>query len=304
MAELANCSTTSIAKNMKLFNIETLHEVRYRGVTKYKVDKYYFDEMNNGEKIYWYSFLLADGGIETMNCNTFRLCILLQREDENHLNKFKTAIKTEAPIVPGESYIAKTNKYYPNSLLRINCTYLCNSLMKYGMEPNKSAHERVPNFSIEGMEKDCIRGYFDGDGCFTYWYDLKRKQFVCSFNVVGSKEIVSFIHSLLKERFYFRAEVKPDGRLFRFDIGGNTAEQIMQWLYSGNGPYLERKYNDWREWIQIKEMTKDIQSLGISLESLNEKSPFSSSDGKLKLRLILDLLVEIEPDKIITKNIV
>lgn len=83
--------------------------------------------------------------------------------------------------------------------------------------------------------------------------------------MVGGYEIVSFIHSLLKERFTFRAEIKPDGKLYRFDISGSIAEQIMQWIYSSNGTCLQRKYDKWQEWLKLKE--EIVRSSGESPES-------------------------------------
>ena len=250
MAYEATCARNTIRVNMRKNKIDTLDEVRYSGVTKYTVDKNYFDTINTAEKAYWLGFIVADGGVLPEG-NNLRLAIMLAHRDKNHLEKFKEAISSDAPIDVG---VTKLNgQSYPYAKVRINSTDFCVSLMEHNVLPNKSTNEKVPTGLPEKFYKDFIRGFFDGDGSFSYWYDKQRKQFVRAFNVVGSHEIVSWIHTILSSMFKIRATVRQDGRIYRIDINSEETEKIMDWLYEGADVYLQRKHDKYEEWLSLRE---------------------------------------------------
>ena len=251
MSNLASCSRESIRINMRKNNIETLDEVRYSGATKYNRNENYFDNIDNEEKAYWLGFIMADGGINYESCDTYRLVIQLSSVDRTHLQKFLVAIESDAPIEDGTTSLKITGKTYSYSKIRINSSYMCKSLMSYGVVPNKSGKEKLPE--IPGnLIKHFIRGVFDGDGSFTYWYSTRQKKMLCGFNIVGSFELVTEIADILYLEFGLDVSTRPDGDVIcRIDVNNSTTENIMQWLYSDANVYLERKYQKFQEWLSL-----------------------------------------------------
>ncbi|BCO16069.1 recombinase family protein_gp016 [Bacillus phage vB_BceM_WH1] len=265
MAEMACCARDTIRVNMRKYNIETLDEVRYSGVRKYRVNYNYFDNINNAERAYWLGFILADGSIIRETTGVLRLSIHLAHKDRDHLVKFREAILSDAPIEDGHTFL--NGKSHAYSKIRINSNDFCLSLMERGIEPHKSTREKVPTGIPEEFEKDFIRGYFDGDGCFSYWFDSKRQQFVRNFNVIGSQEIVDWIRDRISSKFKANGKVKPMGKIFRFDVNSEETEKVMNWLYEDADTYLLRKYDKYNEWLSLKHREDIVRPLVEKLES-------------------------------------
>jgi hypothetical protein len=196
---------------------------------------------------------MADGCIVHESCDTYRLSIILAQKDKNHLEKFRTCINAlDTPIVDNESTLKVTDKTYYNSRIRINNSYMCKALMNLNVLPNKSGNEKTPNIEPR-FYPSFIRGYFDGDGCFTFKYDHRNLSWECNIVIVGGFEILNFISETIYEYLKIYSEIHQDGSIYRIGIGGvNQVEDIMDWLYSYEGPVLERKFYKYMEWHKTK----------------------------------------------------
>lgn len=244
MAEVSSCNLDTIRVNFRKHSLDANPKVRYRGVRKYEVDDTYFDEIDSHEKAYWIGFITADGSIEHIGCNTYRLGINLARRDKYHLERFKSDIGSTHPIIDYETYLDVTGKTYPGCVLRISNSKICHKLMSYGILPNKSANENPCSQIPERFISSYLRGYFDGDGCFTTWFDEKRNRNVATFNLIGSEEILEHFKSILvKELSISKINIRKDGVLYRFDISSDESVlSIYNWLYNKDTTlYLKRK---------------------------------------------------------------
>ena len=81
--------------------------------------------------------------------------LAIHQKDIGHLGLFKSALQSNHPISVYRASIAEfsiANKYFYDRLEQLGCL------------PNKTFIVKYP--TIELSDRDFIRGYFDGDGCF------------------------------------------------------------------------------------------------------------------------------------------
>lgn len=150
-------------------------------MSKYVYNKDYFEKINTSEKAYWLGFLYADGCITRFYkgevLKSMSLEITLKDADCEHLIKFKNALESNIPI----QHRIITGKYKADRIV-VNCTKICNDLIKLGCTPTKSLTLEFPKKDIipQDFIRDFIRGYFDGDGGVSYtegkYYNNARKK--------------------------------------------------------------------------------------------------------------------------------
>lgn len=242
MAKEANCSIDTLRVYMNKYGIPILDH--YRPI-KYSYNDSFFEVVDTEEKAYWLGFIVADGGISNDKHNR-RLSIQLSAIDKGHLEKLAKALDTEVPIKEGKTYLEATSKWYDYVLLRIYSKKVVDDLINLGVYPNKSTREIVPTFHSNHI-KAFIRGLFDGDGCFSCWKAEKVITLQSSINIVSSKEVLEYVSSVIEHELDIKAPIKPDGKIYRLDIGGNNqVKKIMNWLYDSSTIHLDRKYEKWQ----------------------------------------------------------
>lgn len=165
---------------------------------KYQCNDDYF-EIPNEENSYWAGFIAADGCVSQLRetCQK-KLAIALQGLDITHLEKFKTDIEFQGPILKG-----KTNYKYKGvvsvkdtCLVQVTSTKLCDDLFKnYNVTPKKSLTLKPPkNLSFENSIA-FIKGYIDGDG----WIQPKRDaQWASIISMLGTLEMVTWIRDIFE----------------------------------------------------------------------------------------------------------
>lgn len=204
----------------------------------------FFSKIDTEEKAYWFGFICADGCIYNN-----RVILDIQIRDIEHLEKFKKSLVCDAKIrLHGDN-----NEY---CRLNIYSKNLTKDLILHGCVPNKSDKLNYPKINAD-LEKDFIRGYFDGDGCIfygEYWYKRKdcksdklylRKLWLA--HVIGTKSIVSGIKIFLgvKNNLY---EISKKSNTYRLKFGGrqNCMKQLSK-IYDGATIYLDRKYKKYEK---------------------------------------------------------
>ena len=225
-------------------------------MSEYYYNKDYFKIINNEHKAYWLGFLYADGYVEPIyrkdKIKAFRLELSLQESDEDMLLLFKKDIETNANIT--DRIIKSKDKNYHAKRIRINNTELCRDLMNLGCMPKKSLILKFPNHTIVPQEliRHFIRGYFDGDGCVSY-YETKyidkrnnkqytKKHKICSF--VGCQDfLLSLQEELINNDIFFKfVKVNNCGKASEIRI--EDVENIIKfydYLYNSNSICMARK---------------------------------------------------------------
>lgn len=196
---------------------------------KYFYDVNFFKTIDTPEKAYWLGFIYADGCLSKNE-----LILHLGIKDEEHLNKFKKAIKSNGKIEINETH----------ATFRISSKEISYDLIKLGVLRRKTFIIKYPNL-LKNLERHFIRGYFDGDGCIS---NIKNKNSK-TWSIFGASESFMFemknrLETLLG--FPFLIYLRKKGG---YNIQLNKKEHIIKmenFLYDGveGEVYLIRKKNN------------------------------------------------------------
>lgn len=141
------------------------------GTSKREIRHNFFNNINFEEQAYLLGFIFADGCV---NEERHTLSININKQDQYIIDLLKD-ISPEAYTREQKSYksIATVRgrqvKNYGSIRTNISSKILIEDLKKYGVIQNKTYTDmHLPIVSDDILLKHFIRGYFDGDGCFTY----------------------------------------------------------------------------------------------------------------------------------------
>lgn len=141
------------------------------GTSKREIRHNFFNNINFEEQAYLLGFIFADGCV---NEERHTLSININKQDQYIIDLLKD-ISPEAYTREQKSYksIATVRgrqvKNHGSIRTNISSKILIEDLKKYGVIQNKTYTDmHLPIVSDDILLKHFIRGYFDGDGCFTY----------------------------------------------------------------------------------------------------------------------------------------
>lgn len=214
---------------------------------KYYFDENYFENINTEDKAYWLGFIAADGCIVSTNKKTksLRLLINLHEKDVAVLEKLRDCLNGDMPIKHFVSNKGKVKMESQQVRIHINSNKLCEDLISHGVGFKKTFDLAMPNIR-EDLIRHFIRGYFDGDGCFTcYRRKDNPNKYRYGFEIVGQSESILkymqdyFIKRGIKTNIYSRS-TNTTKRL----MTGSKGEilKLIDLMYSDCNLYIERKY--------------------------------------------------------------
>lgn len=228
-----------------------------------------FDNIDSEEKAYWLGFLYADGCVSKKG-NACELS--LQLLDATHLEKFKNFLQSSNSI----KLDFKVNR----------CRFsVCNAhfkenLIKCGCIPQKSLVLTFPSKDIflrKSLIVPFIRGYFDGDGCFTHAFcDTKKCRFTVSTSFVGTKEFLTQLQLYLQKkningRLYTSKQYKNNTFLLEFNKSNSV--KLLNLLYSNNPKvYLDRKYEKYLFFSNHKNFAVYVSDYIDNQRAISEKA--------------------------------
>lgn len=222
IAKKYKTSRNTLSRHLKIAGIEVINR---QNITKFNEN--IFDSIDTEEKAYWLGFIYADGYISNRD-NSFELSLSLH--DIEHLRKFAKFMEYENNI---------KQDYYRCRFYTTN-KHLWNTLNSYGCTPRKSLTLEFPDeriFKSKDLIRHFIRGYFDGDGCVSYF--SYRGVYKITISCLGTEK---FLSKLL----YFsglKANVitcKSQAMMFSMTI--NKAILFCEYIYNNCSIYLDRKY--------------------------------------------------------------
>lgn len=238
VATQLGCSTGGV-----LYALKTLGVKARDGNRKWYFDQRFFQHIDSEEKSYWLGFFVADGCV-TGN----QLSIGLASCDSGHLEKFKKALKLEAPVVTKEMTKygggtprkdGKVTRVF-NSRVTFGSVAMVRDLATLHVIQNKRRKEKAPLEAIpRELRRHFWRGVIDGDG---YVSNRAGKRAVvtltCSYTLCAQ-----FRDFVLGEVGAVKADVRKHETSFAFTVGQQAAAcRLLEVLYSGAGVYLDRKY--------------------------------------------------------------
>lgn len=243
-------------------NVSKYKEKMSRASHHYTLDEHVFDVINTEEKAYWLGFLMADGYNHE---DRHAICLRLQAEDIEILEKFKVFLKSNAPIYTFHR-ITNTNKLLREyKEVSVHSVYLSRQLATLGCVQNKTYRLVYPTCVPENLENHFIRGYFDGDGCLSVIKRNDRKNAeskTYQFNIVGKKEVISVMQDKIVNATKLRKlplRVRKDSFVQLMHYGGfNNVLKIMNYLYKDATIYLKRKHD---KYLSMVSRQSNLQKL-------------------------------------------
>jgi len=205
-----------------------------RNNSKFSLNENSFNKIDSELKAYCLGFLYADG-------NIFKTSIRLhiQARDAEVLELFSKAFETD------QHFRMDKNGY---AVLSIASRKICEDLEKFGMVPNKTFKIRIP---FESLEEDLLhhfmRGYFDGDGCFT---SKKNEGYNVMLSLTSNFDFCREFRDVLVERAGIscnKIAKKPSTVNPEFSVGTMfyqgypNVSKIYNFLYKDATVFLQRK---------------------------------------------------------------
>ena len=233
-------------------NIDKYREKMSRNFHTYTLDENLFDTINTEEKAYWLGFLMADG-YNHDDKNT--ICLRLQAEDLEILEKFRKFLKSNAPIYEF------TRKTRVNKLLRkyvevrVNSVHLSIQLAKLGCIQGKSYLLEFPTCIPNHLMNHFIRGYFDGDGCICITHRKNRGINSLSYQltIAGKEDVILKMQDyIIKETGISKTKLEYPKNNFAKIVhyaGRKVVTKILNYLYKNATIYLKRKHDKYLELV-------------------------------------------------------
>jgi hypothetical protein len=233
-----------------------------------KVNHEYFNNIDSEYKAYMLGLLYADGSIYLGKGGNrqHRLSIALQEEDGYILSKFAEDVGNVNVKIVYPPSIAKRN-WKKRALVRISSNELCNTLISYGCNVNKSAIGMNFPMLEDEYYKHFIRGFMDGDGSVilkkvNYKYKRKKSYKLSNPHIQRyalkiafastDKEFLLKVSEILKtSRVYIRTVVRKQEVYTLWIEGQEDVPRILNWLYEGAAYFLKRKHDKFLEYNTI-----------------------------------------------------
>lgn len=176
-----------------------------------------FDTIDTEKKAYWLGFIYADGYIDSTPLeenkkSTYKFEISLKASDAGHLHKFNEFMEHNKDNVKIGSVMCNKTKCFRCRWYVTN-KHLWNTLNNYGCTHRKSLTLKFPDsniFNEESLIRHFIRGYFDGDGCFSRTF-YKDKVFPCC-SFLGTYEFLKVIKDILTENDIHTPDIRKNDK--------------------------------------------------------------------------------------------
>lgn len=218
--------------------------------TKKTCTRDFFNAIDTEEKAYWLGFIFADGYISYSEKNmkkgqlatTYCTGIKLQWSDRDHLKKFNKSINGNYKVFKETSHPDGFRKKTTEAAkILVYSQQMYNDLNRY-FDRDKTYTAKFPDIP-EDFVRHFVRGYFDGDGCFT----LTDKTFDVEF-LGASRDFHEGLKNVLsKNGFDFTVSLKTNQyntKMYHIHINRNKDRYgFLDWIYQDCNIYLDRKYD-------------------------------------------------------------
>ena len=236
----------TISKYLKDMGIEV---VNYQN--RARLDETVFDSMDTEEQFYWLGFLYADGNIsKTGN----RLELTLALKDIDHLEKFRNFLKltTEIKTVLRNGHYAcrlyVRNKHLWETLNNLGCVPCKSLILEF---PKKEIFKNNKMFILH-----FIRGYVDGDGCLSYYWNKQHTSINTQVSIVSTESFLNSIKKLFGNKHgYIHNKSSKDweNKAYQLTFNGVIARKFARYLYEKATIYMQRKYEKYLYFCRLEE---------------------------------------------------
>lgn len=203
---------------------------------KYTLNQHVFDRIDSEEKAYVLGLLGADG---YNNEQRGLISIHLKKDDEEILHKVNKVFGSNNTIKFTRSGNSVNENKSDVTYLRIYSKRISERLAALGIVQAKTEIYEFPEWLDKKLFRHYLRGYFDGDGCFSNKKSIR-------FAYTGTVSFCNKVMKILKEECnimtYSKREYENKDYLTIFIHGENNLTKLIHFLYHDASIYLERKY--------------------------------------------------------------
>lgn len=202
------------------------------------INHYYFDTLNN-ENTYYIGFFAADA---TVRKNRNEIKIGLSSIDKDFLEEIVCRMNMEKKV-----NLRTSSNGFECAELSFSSAKIKQDLSKYGVVPNKTYLGLSLNVIPNEYKLSFIKGFFDGDGSFSYNKNTKQ----CKISIVShTKDILNDINNYFENK----GNIYQDKRTQVYSLEFSTIPSlnIMKQFYELNTPCLKRKKNKYLECLELR----------------------------------------------------
>jgi intein/homing endonuclease len=234
-----------IAKHIGLTERQVKGKLNNMGYTKLReFNKGYFHEIDSELKAYLLGFIFADGWVtHNTKQRNYEFGMELQSRDRCILE----ALNNELGGVHIISHSNPTQRVICGRLtnighmdrLRVYSREFVEDLISHGIVPNKTHDCRIPSFPKEFFF-DFLRGYIDGDGC----YSCKKNHIYMSLTC-SSEDVLKWVQDVLKTYNITTSVYKEKEYKYKlYCTSYESMKSLINCMYHKDCTlYLTRKYD-------------------------------------------------------------
>jgi hypothetical protein len=234
----------TIKRYMQSHGLEVPEQVRYT------CDEGFFSR-DTEAAFYIAGFIAADGCIKK---DSSVLDITLAKKDEKHLGLIKDILNATNPLYYGINKNSRANPNWNDTErvgLVITSKQLCKDLLRFGVTERKTHTLQFPDWiKNHPLKHHFIRGYFDGDGCFSISLKNDGSRTVEQVHLClrGTNNFLSTISEILKSEIPYLTnknskKITLNSGIHTLQYGGNRLiEKIFNFMYADATIYMDRKY--------------------------------------------------------------
>jgi hypothetical protein len=205
-----------------------------RTKTFYEIDDNLFEKIDCEEKAYILGFVAADGYISPEG----KVIISIHPKDTDILEKIRDFVCKDIPI-------QVNGKCVRLLIARKKIAEDMSKHLKIEFGKAKSFTIKYPDIA-KNLDKDFIRGYFDGDGHITT--NLEKRHIFYSGFTSGSRDMLEAIVAKYEPTKIMKHRTKHAWYIKFYSRHGI---RFAHYIYKDAKIYLARKYNLYLEWKNI-----------------------------------------------------
>lgn len=296
MAKREGTTRQTLAKYFKEIGVEIINK---QNQTKF--NEHIFDSIDTEEKAYWLGFIYADGYISSDPLDIdkkdrYVFEISLKGDDYYHLekfNKFMEHIKDNVKISNSKC----NNKLFKRCRWMVSNKHLWETLNNYGCTPRKSLILQFPDESIfkdKSLIRHFIRGYFDGDGCFTR--GIHKTIVSPIISILGTPEFLNILKCIIPINSFIKHDKRHSDKTIILEFHKKEGIDFINYIYNDANVYLDRKFKLYEFFKNgsrsVKEFTElQLDNIGESPEKDNTEinSEIKESESSYS--------IDLEPEK-------
>lgn len=268
----------------------------------------FFTNIKTESQAYILGFHTADGHVDyTKQMLRFQL----QEPDKEIIYLLKDVVAPDARIWTAEGRDIKRNGIvlgHTSNIIGIDIysKQIRDDLISLNVGPRKTYNEiHLPNFN-DSLLFHFIRGYFDGDGCFSWGVCKKHGEYKSwLWHKAG---IVAKTKTLLEEiqEFLYKYNIngvltyRKDRDLYNLEINqSESLKKLFHLLYDDSNFYLKRKYDKFNHFVntEVTQLIAEYRNAQ-KVSASDSNNPSTSAEHPTRVKMCAELTGNCESSEI------